>query len=258
LAATGAAEPENKTTGELQMLKIWDPTNFRRTLGGLSLILAPILFAIAEITYPTSNGNGAQQLESAARNHDVMLADIYFGIASAILFMPAIYALLHVTRLRGVVLGHVAAILTVAGLGLAHLALGGLQLMLWAMAGPGVDRQVMASFIDKTMQNPAGLPLILGHELFAIGVVLFGVAIWRSGFGYRWAGPAIAVGVVLDIVGGTVGLPDVLMAIVSDGIFVTGLAAVGLKVLLTSDREWEVGVLPDPSETAPVISTARA
>jgi hypothetical protein len=220
------------------MLKIWDPTNFRRTLGGLCLILAPILFAIAEITYPSSSGNGAQQLDAAARNHDVMLADIYFGIASAILFMPAIYALLHVTRKRGVVLGHVAAILTVAGLSLAHLALGGLQLMLWAMAGPGADRQAMASFIDKTQQNPAALPLVLGHDLFAFGIIVFGIAVWRSGFGYRWAGPAIAIGVVIDIVGGTIGLPDMLIAILSDGIFVTGLAAVGLKVLLTSDAEW--------------------
>jgi hypothetical protein len=223
------------------MLKIWDPTNFRRTLGGLCLILAPIFFAIGEITYPNSSGNGAQQLDAAARSHDVMLADIYFGLASAILFMPAIYALLHVTRKRGVVLGHVAAILTVTGLGLAHLALAGLQLMLWAMAGPGADRQAMASFIDKTQQNPAGLPLVLGHELFALGIIVFGIAIWRSGFGYRWAGPAIAIGVVLDIVGGTIGLPDMLIAVVSDGIFVTGLAAVGLKALMTSDDEWEAG-----------------
>jgi hypothetical protein len=223
------------------MLKIWDPTNFRRTLGGLCLILAPIFFAIAEITYPPSGGNGAEQLDAAARNHDVMLADIYFGIASAILFMPAIYVLLHVTRRRGVVLGHVAAILTVAGLALAHLALGGLQLMLWAMAGPGADRQAMASFIDKTQQNPAALPLVLGHEFFALGIILFGIAVWRSSFGYRWAGPAIAIGVVLDIVGGTIGLPDMLMAIISDGIFVTGLAAVGLKVLMTSDANWEAG-----------------
>jgi hypothetical protein len=240
------------------MLKIWDPTNFRRTLGGLCLILAPILFAIAEITYPASDGNGAQQLDIAARNHDVMLADIYFGIASAILFMPAVYALLHVTRLRGVVLGHVAAILTVAGVSLAHLALGGLQLMLWAMAGPGVDRQAMSAFIDKTIQNPAGLPLVLGHELFAFGIIVFGVAIWRSGFGYRWAGPAIAAGVVIDIVGGTIGLPDVLIGVVSDAIFVTGLAAVGLKVLLTSDAEWEAGTRPVRSETSRVVSAARA
>ncbi|HEY8953345.1 MAG TPA: hypothetical protein VIP78_12380, partial [Candidatus Dormibacteraeota bacterium] len=166
-------------------------------------------------------------------------ADIYFGIAAAILFIPAVYALLHLTRRRGVVLGHVAAILTVAGVCLAHLALGGLQLMLWAMAGDGADRQVMASFIDKTQQNPAGLPLVLGHELFAFGIIVFGIAVWRSGFGYRWAGPAIAIGVVLDIVGGTIGLPDPYISIVSDAIFVTGLAAVGLKVLLTPDAEWE-------------------
>ena len=223
------------------MLKIWDPTNFRRTLGGLCLILAPVLFAVAEITYPSSSGNGAEQLDAAARNYNVMLADIYFGIASAILFMPAIYALLHLMRRRGVVLGHVAAILTVAGLCLAHLALGGLQLMLWAMAGPGVDRQAMAAFIDKVQQNPAALPLVLGHDLFALGVILFGIAVWRCGFGYRWAGPAIAIGVVLDIVGGTIGLPDMLIAIVSDAIFVTGLAAIGLKVLMTSDAEWEAG-----------------
>jgi hypothetical protein len=97
----------------------------------------------------------------------------------------------------------------------------------------------MASFIDKTQQNPAGLPLVLGHELFAFGIIVFGIAVWRSGFGYRWAGPAIALGVVIDIVGGTVGLPDPYISIVSDAIFVTGLAAVGLKVLLTPDSEWE-------------------
>ena len=229
------------------MLKIWDPTNFRRTLGGLCLILAPILFAVAEITYPASDGNGAAQLDIAARNHDVMLADIYFGIASAILFIPAVFALLHVTRRRGVVLGHVAAILTVAGVCLAHLALGGLQLMLWAMAGDGADSQVMASFIDKTQQNPAGLPLVLGHELFAFGMIVFGIAVWRSGFGYRWAGPAIALGVVIDIVGGTIGLPDPLISIVSDAIFVTGLAAVGLKVLLTPDSAWETDAVTERS-----------
>jgi hypothetical protein len=229
------------------MLKIWNPTNFRRTLGGLSLILAPILFAVAEITYPASDGNGAAQLDIATRNHDVMLADIYFGIASAILFIPAVYALLHVTRRRGVVLGHVAAILTIAGVCLAHLALGGLQLMLWAMAGDGADRQVMASFIDKTQQNPAGLPLVLGHELFAFGIIVFGIAVWRSGFGYRWAGPAIALGVVIDIVGGTIGLPDPLISIVSDAIFVTGLAAVGLKVLLTPDSAWETDAVTERS-----------
>jgi len=126
------------------------------------------------------------------------------------------------------------------------------------MAGPGVDRQALAAFIDKTMQNPAGLPLVLGHELFALGLIVFGIALWRSGFGYRWAGPAIAIGVVIDIVGGTIGLPDTLISIVSDALLATGLAAVGLRVLLTSDSDWEAGRLTVRSETAPAMSTVRA
>src|SRR2546428_5554865 len=158
------------------MLKIWDPTNFRRTLGGLGLILAPIFFAIAEITYPASDGNGAAQLDIAARNHDVMLADIYLGIASAVLFIPAVFALLHVTRRRGVVLGHVAAILTVAGVCLAHLALGGLQLMLWAMAGPRVGPQAMGAFIHQNPQKPARPPFGFGPEPVVCGPLLFRVA----------------------------------------------------------------------------------
>jgi hypothetical protein len=240
------------------MLKIWNPTNFRRTLGGLCLILAPALFAVVEITFPGGNGTGAEQLATAAANHDLMLADIYMGIASAILFIPAVFALLHVTRRRGVVLGHVAAILTIVGVALAHLALAGLQLMLWAMAAPGVDRQAMAAFVDKTMQNPAGLPLVMGHELFALGIILFGIAVWRSGFGYRWAGPAIAIGVVFDIAGGIAGLPDVVVSVVSDAIFATALAAVGLKVLLTSDSEWQADVDTSDMARLPATSFARS
>ena len=233
------------------MFKIGNPTNFRRTLGGLCLILAPVLFAINEITYPGGGNTGAEQLDVAGRTQNLMLADIYIGITSAFLFMPAVYALLHITRKRGVVLGHVAAILTVAGIGL-DLALAGLQLMVWAMAGPGVDQHAMASFLDKTMQNPAGLPLVMGHNLFALGLILFGIAVWRSRFGYQWAGPAIAAGVVLDIVGGTIGLPDLAISLVSDAIFVSALAAVGLKVLMTSDTEWESGSEPVPAKARTV------
>ena len=80
------------------------------------------------------------------------------------------------------------------------------------------------------------------------------IAVWRSSFGYRWAGPAIAIGVIVDIVGGTVGLPDRLISVVSDAVFVTALAAVGLKVLLTSDSDWEVGPSAVRAEGAAVAA----
>lgn len=59
---------------------------------------------------------------------------------------------------------------------------------------------------------------------------------------------------MIDIVGGTIGVPDLLIGIVSDAaIFVTGLAAAGLKVLMTSDADWEAG-----SETARAAKPAVA
>ena len=48
------------------MLKIWDSSNFRRTLGGLSLILAPALFAVVEITHPAHGSDATTLLAQAA------------------------------------------------------------------------------------------------------------------------------------------------------------------------------------------------
>ena len=45
-------------------------------------------------------------------------------------------------------------------------------------------------------------------------------------------------GFIADIVGGSVGLPDPLMSIVSDEIFATAPAAIGLRVLVTPDPQW--------------------
>jgi hypothetical protein len=57
-------------------------------------------------------------------------------------------------------------------------------------------------------------------------------------------------------VGGTIGLPDPYVSILSDAIFVTGLAAVGLKVLLTPDPEWETEPVAVRS-AQPVVAAIR-
>lgn len=227
------------------MLKIWDASNFRRTLGGLCLILAPLTFAVVDIGTPGPNGDPVSQLATMASHHAESLAYIYLHLAYAILFIPAYFALLQVVRTRGVVLGHIAGVLALMGTGLG-LALGGLQLILWAMASPGVDRQAMVTFLNSQSQSPVGVPIFLGHYLMAIGILLFGIAVWRSGFGYRWAGPLVALAPALDVVTGAVGLQQgatasLIVGIVSDALLVTGFAAIGFRVLTMSDAAWESG-----------------
>jgi hypothetical protein len=219
------------------MLKIWDASNFRRTLGGLSLVLAPILFAVVEVTHPAHGSDATTLLAHASQNRGFELANIYILIASSVLFIPAFFALLHVVRRRGVVLAHIAAIFGLAGVSLG-LGRAGFQLMIWSMASPGVNQQEMKAFLDKTMQDPAGLPIFLGPILFTIGLILFGIAIWQAGFGYRWAGPLIAIGLVVEVVGGSASLPDLPLAIVSAGLWVVGTAAIGLRLLTIPDAAW--------------------
>ena len=209
---------------------------FDRLVGGAAIVVAPILFAFAEIANPATGDTPAEELSSGAPHLGLWLAVIYAGIASSILFVVGTLALVGILHRRGAVLVRVAAAFTVLGACLSGLVLAGLQTALHGMAAPGVDHAAMIKFLNTESQDAAVLPFVAGHYLFALGVILLGVAIWRSGFGSRWAGVAVALGVVVDVVFGILGLDqsrtgDIVISAVSDGLMVVGFAAIGLRVM---------------------------
>jgi hypothetical protein len=225
------------------MLKIWNAANFRRTLGGICLIAAPLLFAFVEITAPPSGDSPAAMIANGVRYHDRLALYAYLGLFAGILFIAAIIAALHVVRTTGVVLGHAGAILAMVGNAISGIGLFGLQLAIYMMTVPGVDPKAATAIIERSFQDPVGLSIPLSHDLFAAGMVLLGVAVWRSGFGYRWAGLVAAAGIVVDVAGGMLGLDATpvgaaILSAVSDTGFVLGFAAIGWKVLTTSDTDW--------------------
>src|SRR5216683_5527806 len=67
------------------VLKIGNTAHFRRTVAGLCLVAAPLLFAAAEIATPQPSGNAAAQLASYAQHRDQLLAGLLCGIASSML-----------------------------------------------------------------------------------------------------------------------------------------------------------------------------
>ena len=215
-------------------------SRLHKVVGGLSVILAPLFFAFVEITYPADGQGPVQSLASGATQPTLWLTDIYLGITASILFLVAYFALLNLLRTRGAVIGQIAFVFGLLGTCLSGLTLAGLNLMLWAMATPGIDRQSMVAFLTQAQNVSAIAPIILGHELFAIGIVLFGIAVWRSGFGFRWAGPLVALGVVLDFVLGMSGIVQsqaagTAVSILTDGMFVAGFGAIGWRMLTMSD-----------------------
>ncbi len=217
------------------MLKIRNAAHFRRTVAGLCLLIAPLLFAVAEIA-PQPSGSAAAQLASYAQHRDQLLAGLLLGIASSMLFVPALFGLLHQIRDRGVVYAHVAAAMIVYGLVTAA-ALWGVNAMFWEMAKPGMNPSAMATLLDGIHHAPAAAALLAGHYLFALGVLLLGVAVWRAGLAPRWAGILVALFPVSDAVLSPAG--DVTSALISGAIGVAGFGALGWRMLAAPDASWD-------------------
>ena len=219
------------------MLKISDAAHFRRVVAGLCLVAAPLLFAAAEILTPQPSGSAAAQLAAFAPHRNQLLAGALCGLASSMLFVPALFGLLHQIRDRGVVYAHVAAAMIIYGL-VTGAALGGINVMFWVMTKPGMNRGAMVTLFNGLEHGSAalGAPLLAGHYLFALGIVLLGIAAWRARLVPRWAAILVALFPVADVALSPAG--DI-SSLVSDAIGIAGFAALGLHLLVMPDGEWD-------------------
>ena len=243
------------------MLKIWDATNFRRTVGGLCLILAPLLHFAGERMAPNNTGTAGDWLAAASQNHDRYVESIYLIVMSGILMIPALFAIAHVVRNRGVVLAHLGIAITLLALILNTFVNAGANLMVAVMGSSGLDPGVMTTLIQKSLTSPSvvSTPTFLGFFLQLPGFFLIGLAVWRSGFGYRWAGPLISVWVVAAFFNP---VQNDILEFVIDAMGVAGLAAIGYRVLVLKDSAWDSGssrpdraLAPSVSQAQPVVGT---
>lgn len=209
---------------------------FRQRVAGGCLVLAPLAFAAAELLAPEVTGS------SASATYDAFAADrtgavwaTMFGLLSTILFLPALFGLLTPAVRRGSRWGHAALAAAIYGLVMAHAALGGVDLAFWAMTDPTLDRSTMLALLRVIMGNPAvGAPLLIGHYILGLAIVSLGVAMIRSRLFPRWTGYAVVASLVVDMVLGTLPVPGEIADVLSDGLLVAGLGAVGLRMTASS------------------------
>jgi hypothetical protein len=206
---------------------------FRQRVAGVCLVLAPLAFAAAELLAPEVTGS------SASATYDAFAADrtgsvwaTMFGLLSTILFLPALFGLLTPVVRRGSRWGHAALAATIYGLVMAHAALGGVNLAFWAMSDPSLDRSAMLALLRVIMGSPAvGAPLLIGHYIFGLGIVALGVAVIRSRLFPRWTGYAVIASLLVDMVLGTLPVPGEIADVLSDGLLIAGMGAIGLRML---------------------------
>ena len=97
----------------------------------------------------------------------------------------------------------------------------------------------MVDLYDTVTHDTAvGAPLLLGHVALVVGLLLLGVALWRSGVGPRWAAVCVVLYPVSDVLLSVLPASEVADWI-STGFGIVGLGALGLHVLRMTDAAWD-------------------
>jgi hypothetical protein len=200
----------------------------KRSITGLSMLLAPLLLLLGFSIHPPESHNGAQLLEVIA-NHGARWngAHILFAIAM-VLSIPATLGLMDLLEHKGgtgfafiggslVVIGVIFLTLFI-GVELAMSAIASIPVQQHASVEPAM--QALIDFDGPLSVVFVGLSLNLG--LFVLGVGL----ISRRAV-TRWTGVAMEVA-ALVLVGGLFNNP---VGAVGAAVLLVGLGAIGLRVL---------------------------
>jgi hypothetical protein len=210
--------------------------SLRRRVAGLCLILAPVAFSAAELLAPESGNDASSVYAGWAAHRESGLVAAFAGLVATILFLPGFFGLLGPISGRGRRVGHAAMGALLYGLVMAHAALTGVNLAFYGATAPSVDRASALRVMNSLMTDTAvGAPLLLGHYVFTIGVLLVGVAVIRSGRFARWAGWIVVAAVASDVVLGFLPVDGLIGEVLSGALLVTGFAALGVQLMRRPD-----------------------
>jgi hypothetical protein len=218
------------------MVRIKDPSNFRRTAVGLCLILAPVIILAGSVIQPESEGDDVEEwlpelAEDVGRN-DASTALFVIGF---VLLVPATIGLIHLIRDRGIVLGHIGGALAVLGSILYPVVFSTTWYDLSLAENLPVDQAVEAQEGTEDYVGPyfVFIPAIFG---WTIGIILLAIALLRARIAPAWVLVLIILGNVAIFLGAG---ESVIAGALGGLLFLAAFGWLGFKVLRMSDADWE-------------------
>ncbi len=226
------------------MLDLKDSRNFSRTLGGIGLIVGPLLWMLSSALSPAWADDGAEYLAEVATapNRHVVSGGVF--LIGSIVALPGLVGAAHLLQARRVTVGQIGAYLLAVG----GLVAGGFVLVINAMEAAMVDqaanRAEMVALSDRGEESIAALVGFLGMFLvgFVGGIVLLAIGLWT-----RRAVPIWSPLLLVASIGALFALGESrLGSVMGMAVLLAGLAPIAWKMLSLSDEEWERWqVLPD-------------
>jgi hypothetical protein len=216
-----------------------DTRTIRRVGAALLLPLGPLSVTVIRGVLPYRTGDEYPQLLARiAADLGAMRLVLAMTVLAMVALVPSMLAACRVAMRGAPVLATISLTLLVPAF--AGLLLGTTDDAMYVAATGGYDRPTMERFLadlDATAPVTLGITaFVTGH---VIGMVVLGIALWRSRAVPAWAGIAVAVSQPLHLAAVLSGAPQLL-----DGGFwalaTIGFAAAAVRVLRTENDDWDV------------------
>lgn len=225
-----------------------DLRTVRRFTIAICVVAAPVSVGVIRTITPVVNTDTAARVVPAFADHlGIVRVTFVLDVIAAILLPFLVAGLYRLTARRAPVLATSGAVLALAGWVMLPI-LAAQDILGYELARTGGDPAIW----DRFTANPAFATslyiFIVAHEL---GMVLLGMALWRSRAVAAWAGAAVAAGTVAHLAG-----------VVSDAravdvigfvVIIAGCVAAARAILATPDDEWDLR----PARTAPHTVAGR-
>lgn len=217
------------------MLKFGNAATFRRTAAGLSLIAAPLFGLIGAAVLPAFTGGMEGELTFIAARPERWLTGLYLDLLAWPFMIVAIIGLLHLLRVRGVVLGHIGGGLMLLG-SFFHGAVLGFQFVEAPLVVSGINHAQMVTFSEQMYEHTAFTMLLLPFMGFYVGLLILAVALWRARVVPLWIAGLIVAAIAVEFFG-----PPAFHTLLFLGLLLIAFGWIGLKVLRMPDTQWEHG-----------------
>lgn len=214
-----------------------DPHRFRKTVAGIGMVAAPLLFLASAIVSPRLESEEGAQIAVVAGEMDRWFASSMLGLLSLLALLPAILGLMHMLRERESGLGHLGGGLALVGTMLSMGAMA-ISFVVWQMGAVGADQAEMADLYAR-LHDTAGVavPFFYGGFALAAGLVALCAGLVRANAVHPAMALSLAAGACVFAIGAATFSAG--MLIVAAALTTVGFVPIGRQVLAESTDEWE-------------------
>jgi hypothetical protein len=170
-----------------------------RVFAATCLVVTALLSAISVLTQPEFSSDPADRLAAMDAAGAAGVVSLLTFVLAQLPFMVAVVAIALLARSKAPRLAIAGGALAVVG-GFGHAVFGGIGLAYLAMSSDVANRPALAEVVTTVESGPAVIFMAAGMLGTVLGLVLLGIALFRSRVVPRWIPVALWMFIVTEFV----------------------------------------------------------